>query len=322
MTTVLVTGGAGFIGSNIIDHLLALNSRIEIFVLDNLKNSVLSLTKNFNSSGVYTLVAEDLMETDLSFLPKNKDLFVLHLAANSDISIGALNPDIDFNNTVSATYSLLKRLRDYQVRGLLYTSGTGVYGDQRGVETSEDFGPLLPVSIYGASKLSAESLIFAFSHLYGFPVTVLRLANVVGRWQTHGVIYDFIRKLKNNPKELEILGNGLQCKPYIHVSQVVEAVSSFIYGTIQLPKILNLSAPDRITVNEIAEIVIKGLGLEGVKVSRGLSDVGWPGDVPQVGINDSQSRDLGLGPRLTSKEAVVKAVNELLSDPRSIDRSC
>ena len=198
------------------------------------------------------------------------------------------------------------------VKEIIYTSGSGIYGDVGTTPTPEDFGPLLPISFYGASKLACEGLISAFAHQYGMRAWIFRMGNVVGRRQTHGVGFDFINKLRADPTRLEILGDGSQSKSYVHVSDVVGAflyVSQRATGTVACH---NLATLDTIDVTSIAEIVIAEMGLSGVELTYTGGDRGWKGDVPQVRLPTDKIRALGWQAKHDSRQAVLRSVREML----------
>src|SRR6266852_5468972 len=215
-----VTGGAGFIGSNLCRYLLNADD-CNITVYDNFSNGRREFLQSFDGDSRLKIVEGDVLNFEFLVALLMGHDFVIHLAANADIAASAKQTDLDLKQTVLATFNVLEAMRQAGVRKIVYPSGSGVYGDVGGTATSETFGPLLPVSMYGATKLSAEGLISAFSQLFGMQAWMFRFANVVGPMQTHGVAYDFIRKLRKDPSRLVILGNGLQSRSYIHVEDVI-----------------------------------------------------------------------------------------------------
>jgi len=221
----LVTGGAGFIGSHIVDTILH-DPSSEVVIFDNLTSGRSSFVAAATRDRRCTFVPGDLLDAN-AVRRVVKDAapdIVFHLAANPDIARGALEPTLDFQQTIVATFHVLEAMRLARSPRLVFTSGSGVYGDHPDVATAETFGPLLPISMYGASKLAAEAMISSYAHMYGLTAYIFRFANVVGARQTHGVAFDFIRKLRSDPRRLEILGDGHQSKSYIHVSDVVSAI--------------------------------------------------------------------------------------------------
>jgi UDP-glucose 4-epimerase len=308
-----VTGGAGFIGSNVVDRLIQDNDS-EITIFDNFCSGKMSYIEHHMGNRHFKLVRGDLC--DLSYLKetiKGHD-FVFHFAANADISKSMVETSLDLNQTVIATYNLLEAMRQGGVRRIAYSSGSGIYGDVGLTETAEDFGPLMPISMYGASKLGAEGLICAFCHMFDMQAWIYRFANVVGRRQTHGVGFDFIRSLKKNHRELNILGDGKQSKSYIHISDIIEAMFFIIKKSSSKVNIFNVATDDYITVNEIARIVVEEMGFKDTKFIYTGGKRGWKGDVPVVRFNLEKIHNLGWSVKYNSKEAIKLSVQELLKE--------
>lgn len=308
---VLVTGGAGFIGSHLVDRLISEGH--DVLVFDNLSVGKLDLLKQHQKNPHFQFFNLDLLDQEslAKELPSDIEL-VYHLVANSDISKGIQNPGIDFDNTIKATYHLLNAMKEKGIKKIFFLSGSGVYGDRGDQVLAENFGPLMPNSMYGASKLSAEALIYAFAHFYDWQVWILRPANIIGPRATHGVIFDFIKKLKKNPQELEILGDGQQSKSYLYISDVIEAIMEVFQKSPEKINLFNLASEDSITVNEIAKIVVEEMGLSNVKFKYTGGKVGWKGDVPIVRLDNAAIYQLGWRPQYTSKDAVSKTARELL----------
>lgn len=313
MKKVLITGGAGFIGSHLIKRLL--NKKYEVVVFDNLSLGRKEFIEPYLDNPRFFFVKLDLLdkETLLNSLPHDIDT-VFHLAANSDISKGAIDTSIDFRNTTIATYNLLEAMKAKKIKRVFYTSGSGVYGNAGSTYTKETFGPLFPVSIYAATKLSAEAFISAFVHLYDMQAWIVRPANIIGPRSTHGVIFDFIRKLRSNPKQLQILGDGQQSKSYIYIDDVLDAFF-LIWKRGKKPiSLYNLTSADFITVTEIANIIIGTMGLRKVKLIYTGGNVGWKGDVPKVRLSQVLIKKLGWSPKYTTNSAVVQTVKDLLKE--------
>jgi len=310
---ILITGGAGFIGSHLVDDFIIKGKNVT--VLDNLSSGKSDFLKDHIKNPHFKFIQGDLLNTvDLKNAFKNKIDLVIHLAANPDISKGIEDPTLDFKQTIIATFNLLMKMKEKKVNKIIFFSGSGVYGDLGKKYASENFGPLLPVSMYGASKLSAEALVSAFSHLFGIQAWIFRPANIVGNRTTHGVIFDFIRKLKKNPHKLTILGDGKQSKSYLYTDDVLEAVWIALKKTGKPINIFNISSKSFVTVNEIAEIVIKQMGLNNVQIVHTGGKIGWPGDVPIVRIDSKKLHDLGWQPKFSSIDAVKKTAEELSKD--------
>ena len=249
----------------------------------------------------------------LSRVMKKVDL-VYHLASNPDIARSVRQPDIDFWEGTYLTNNILEAMRANGVKKIIYPSGSGVYGDIGKKEVAEDYSPLRPISTYGASKLACESLLSAYCHMFGMTASVFRFANVVGPRQTHGVGYDFIRKLGKNPRRLEILGDGRQSKSYIYVDDVIRAMRLVERKQKNGFDCYNVATIDYLTVTEIARIVVEIMGLREVKFEYTGGQRGWKGDVPVVRLNSEKIRKLGWKNQYNSMEAMIKAVEALIRE--------
>lgn len=309
---VFVTGGAGFVGSNLVERLL--DEEHEVTVYDDLSAGSRELICESEGRAGFRFIHADLLNLeDLTSALQNHDT-VFHLAANSDISKGRQQSDRDFRLGTVATFNVLEAMRLTNVPQLIFSSSSVVYGEPSVTPTPEDYGPLFPISLYGASKLACEGLISAFSHNYGLQAWIFRFANICGRHGTHGAIVDFIRKLRMNDKRLEVLGDGNQAKPNLHVS---ECVGGMIFGWQHAKEQLNyfnLGCEGATTTREIATAVVDALGLKEVKVEYTGGARGWPGDVAQVRLDCTKMERLGWKPKLSSTEAVRKAAQELAEE--------
>ena len=306
-----VTGGAGFIGSNLCAHLLAVESN-SVTVFDNFSNGKREFLDSFAHDARFKIIEGDMLNGAALVDAIGGHDSIIHLAANADIAASASQTDLDLKQTVLATFNILDAMRVQKVQKIIYSSGSGVYGDIGEYAPAEDYGPLLPVSMYGATKLGAEALICAFSHLFGLQARIFRFANVIGPHQTHGVGYDFIRKLRKNPTHLEILGNGLQSKSYIHVDDVINAIAHVSAHETLPMSIHNVGTGDYITVKQIAELVVEEMGLTGVQMTFGDTPFGWKGDVPVVRLNDNKLRKSGWAPKYRSEEAMRRSLRQML----------
>lgn len=313
---ILITGGAGFIGSHLTDSLLM--EGYNVTVIDNLSLGRLTNLLNAQNNQRFKFIKGDILDKELLFNIFNEGNFdtVFHMAANSDIAKSHVNPDVDFNNTLTTTYNVLLAMKEYNVKNIVFASTSAIYGDT-GVSVSEDFGPLFPISHYGASKLASEAYISSFCENYGFKAWITRFPNVVGERATHGAIYDFIKKLKKNPNELEVLGNGTQIKPYLYVKDLVEAILLIWKSTNEKINYFNLGVETRTTVKEIAEMVIDEMGLNAVIKYAG-GNRGWVGDVPTFSYSLDKIHALGWNPKVTSNEAVRKSIRYILDKDLSI----
>ena len=240
---------------------------------------------------------------------------VFHFAANPEVRVSTTNPEVHFNENVVATFNLLEAMRRGDVRELVFASSSSVYGEPDEIPVGED-APLKPVSVYGASKAACESLIRAYSKLYGIKAVVLRYANVVGPRLRHGVVWDFVVKLKRNPRELEVLGDGKQVRSYVYVDDAVEATIVAWRRASNDFEVYNVASEDWITVDEVADEVMRAMGFGSVtKVYRPvLHGVGWPGDVKRVALKIERLKALGFKPAMNSREAVRATAKKLLEE--------
>ncbi len=310
---ILVTGGAGCIGSDLVARLLQEGHYVTAF--DNLSSGKEEHVNEFIKSKRFRFIKGDLLEKkQIEDACKNIDT-VFHLAANSDIKYWPGDPtDEDMRLNTIATYNLLEAMRINNVKKIVFTSSSVVYGEAKKIPTPEDY-PLQPISLYAASKVACESMISGFCHMFGMRAWILRLANVIGgktRKVGKTVISDFIEKLGTNPKELEILGNGKQSKSYLLVDDCIEGMLTVMKKTSDVVNIYNLGPEDFITANEIAKIVVDEMGLKNVKFRYTGGDRGWLGDVPLFLLDTRKIKKLGWKPRQTSKEAVRIATRKIL----------
>jgi len=307
---VLVTGGAGFIGSHLVNRLVKEGYRVR--VVDNLSSGRLENIKHHIDARTIELVIGDLKDPQTALKAVEGVDAVFHFAANPEVRVSTTNPEVHFNENVVATFNLLEAMRKRGVRELVFASSSSVYGEPEEIPVDEN-APMRPISVYGASKASCENLIHAYSKLYGIKAVSIRYANVVGPRLRHGVVWDFIVKLKRNPRELEILGDGKQTRSYIYIDDAVEATMMAWRKTSTQFEVYNIGSEDWITVDEVVDEVIKAMELRNVKkVYRPvLHGVGWPGDVKRIALRIDKLQALGFKPRLNSRSAVYKAATEL-----------
>jgi len=312
-----LTGGAGFIGSHFTDVLLGNSSVAAVTVYDNLSSGREWHIQQHLENPQFQFIRGDI--SDLGFLTHvmaGHDV-VIHLASNPDIARAVNDPEIDFRQGTALTNNVLEAMRRSGVPRLLYASGSGVYGDLGEKALREDHGPLLPVSTYGASKLAGEAMISAYCSMFGMTACVFRFANVVGARQTHGVGFDFVRRLMENPRRLRILGDGNQSKPYIHVSDVVSAVLCAEERCSDAFSVFNVATDDAITVTEIACLASECLQIvPQPEFDYTGGDRGWKGDVPVVRLNADKISSLGWRPHANSYEAMRRALMEMIADER------
>jgi len=312
----LVTGGAGFIGSHLVDRLVYEGWSVR--VLDNFNSGRMENIEHHKGSRKVEILRGDLKNPEEAEKAVRDVDIVFHYAANPEVRVGTTNPEIHFNENVVATFNLLEAMRKNDVEELVFTSSSSVYGEPEEIPVGEE-APIKPVSVYGASKAACESLIHAYSKLYGVRAVILRYANVVGPRLRHGVVWDFVVKLKKNPRELEVLGDGRQVRSYVYVDEAVEAtIIAWRKGEKDFA-VYNVASEDWMTVDEVADEVVKAMGLSGVvKVYRPvLHGVGWPGDVKRVALKIDRLKSLGFKPSMGSREAVRATAKKLIEELKS-----
>jgi UDP-glucose 4-epimerase len=311
---ILVAGGAGFIGSHLCDALL--NKGNKVIVADKLIMGAQNIEhlKNNDNFKFYEMELANQENVDRLF-SENKIDAVYHMAANSDIQKGGKEPSIDFNDTLLTTRALLEGMRKADVKNLFFASTSAVYGEMPDVVLTEKTGGIKPVSYYGGAKLASEALISSYVSMCDMNTVIFRFPNVIGPRLTHGAVFDFIRKLRRNPKELEILGNGTQCKPYIYVLDLVDVIVKLTEEFKPGEDVYNISVKSEgTTVTRIAEIVVDVLGLDDVEFKYTGGDRGWKGDVPRFEYDISKVLATGWEPKYTSDEAVRQTVMDAVKE--------
>lgn len=307
-----VTGGAGFIGSHLVDKLLEKGNIVTVY--DNLSSGDKDFIKQHLERDDFTFIEADLLDLEqVKKEIKDHDV-VFHIAANPHVRLGEKQTDLDLKQGTIVTYNILEGMRQNGIKKIVYSSSSVVYGETPGMSLPETYGPTLPISFYGAGKLGGEGLISAFCGTFDFQAWVYRFANVVGIRGTHGVIIDFINKLKKNPNELEILGDGKQQKPYLHVSDCVDGILFGFEKSNEALNLFNLGCDSNTTVTKIAEMVVEEMGLKDVKFKYTGGERGWKGDVPRFQLDASKINKLGWNERYTSDDAVRKAIKEVLDN--------
>lgn len=313
---VFVSGGAGFIGSHLVRWLLKDERVQRVVIFDNFSSGQQSHLQEVLHDPRLEIAKADLKELSAVTSAMAGCDTVFHLAANPDIARAATQPDIDFWEGTYLTQNVLEAMRVSNAGKIFYTSGSGVYGENPEVAFQEDYGPCLPISTYGASKLACEGLISAYCHMFELCGRAFRFANVVGPRQTHGVGYDFIRRLENDPARLRILGDGSQKKSYIHVDDILAAMRVADERAGKPYDMFNVATDDYITVREIADLALKVSGIPPGQTVYEFSggDRGWKGDVPIVRFDCSKIKALGWQARRTSAEAVTDAMKAMLGE--------
>jgi len=314
----LVTGGAGFIGSHLCDSLAKHDWQITILdnfsagSRDNLRHFLLQRPKEVK-----------LLEGDCTNPAHVKRALrgvetVFHFAANPEVRLELNDPHTCFRQNVYATYVLLQQIKDNpKIRTLVFLSTSTVYGEAETMPTPESYDPLKPISPYGASKLASEALISAYAYTYNKKAIILRLANIIGPRSQHGVIHDFVRKLRKNPKQLEILGDGTQNKSYLYIDDCINAIEIAYKTARDQVEIYNVGSEDQIPVTKIANIIAEEMGLHNVKFTcTGGVDGGrgWKGDVKNMQLDITKIKTLGWKPKHNSKQAVRKATKHVITE--------
>ncbi|MFA5959867.1 MAG: NAD-dependent epimerase/dehydratase family protein [Tatlockia sp.] len=310
-----LVGGAGFIGSHFIDALLAHPETAKVTVFDNFSSGKAWFYQQHNQDPRFFVVKGDAKDREALQLAMANHEVVMHFAANPDIARAMSDPAIDFIEGFYLTHQVLEAARLTHVKRLIYTSGSGVYGEVAGA-SGEDQSGMYPISTYGASKLASEAFISSYCHMFDLSACVFRFANVVGPRQTHGVGYDFINKLKKNPSQLAILGDGQQTKSYVHISDVVNAVFLANEALQDKYAVFNVATNDTLSVQEIAQLTVRCMGItQPVTFQYTGGDRGWKGDVPVVHLNTEKMRALGWQCQYSSFEAMRHALLAMIEMP-------
>ncbi|HJM67940.1 MAG TPA: SDR family NAD(P)-dependent oxidoreductase [Candidatus Thalassarchaeaceae archaeon] len=307
---VLVTGGAGFIGSHLVDRLVARGDSVTIF--DNMSSGREEFISHHGDS--IRFIEGDLLDLDAVKAAMEGIELVFHLAANPDIRLGTRVTDTDLKQGTVATYNVLEAMRCADVKNIAFSSSSVVYGEADEMPTPESYGPLFPISLYGASKLGSEALITSWVGTFGLKAWLFRFANIVGARGTHGVIFDFIHKLKADPSRLEVLGNGLQEKSYMEVIDCAHAMVHLTESTDEAVNCFNLGTDDTCSVRRIAEIVVEETGFENVSIEYTGGDRGWAGDVPKTMLDPSALIATGFEPSFNSEDAIRHTATTLIQE--------
>lgn len=304
---VVVTGGAGFIGSCIVEKFLDMGN--SVIVLDNLDSGKMEFIEKFKETPNFHFNKTDLLNDDIDSYFKDADE-VYHFAANPDVKVGNVDSRVHFDQNIVVTYRVLEACRKNNIKKFIFASSSTVYGETDIIPTPEE-SHLEPISLYGASKLASESLISSYAHNFDIKSYVFRLANVIGGRSTHGIIFDFFNKLKTNPNEMEILGDGTQNKSYMYVDDCIDAILFAIEKSNETIQVFNIGSENQTDVKTIAGIVSEELNLNPEFGFTG-GDRGWKGDVPKMMLDISKLKNLGWQPRYNSEEAVRKTIQEIV----------
>jgi UDP-glucose 4-epimerase len=312
---ILVTGGAGFIGSHLVNYLS--EKKCDITIIDNLSAGNYENIANVIKNDKINFIENDLSNYKNNELHLDEISTVFHLAAYPEVRTGHSNPELAYKENIENTYVLLEKIRKSNVKKIIFASSSVVYGEPEFIPTPENYGPLLPISPYGGSKLACEGLISAYCNNYGIQGIILRLANVIGSRSRHGVIWDFLNKLRNDKNKLEILGDGKQTKSYVHVKDCIDAFVFSLLNSEKKMNVMNIGNNDQIEVKDIAKIVCDNSNLPNTKLvfSGGTKDGrGWIGDVKEMRLDITKLKQMGWMPKFSSAEAVDLATKELLKE--------
>jgi UDP-glucose 4-epimerase len=309
---ILVTGGAGFIGSHLVDCLIEKGSKVTVF--DNLSSGKIEFIEKHLENPDFTFIKGDLLDQE-AIEKACKDIdFVCHVAANPDVRLGASDTRVHLDQNILATYYLLEAMRRNNTKKIAFTSTSTVYGEASIMPTPEDYGPLIPISLYGASKLACEAFITSYSHTFDMQAWIFRFANIVGPRSTHGITVDFIKKLRKNSNMLEILGDGKQEKSYLYVSECVDAILFIIKNSEEKVNIFNIGSEDTISATEIGKAIIEEMELSNVEFIYTGGSRGWKGDVPRMRLGIEKMKNLGWRPVYTSERSVRETARALLGE--------
>jgi UDP-glucose 4-epimerase len=309
MMFCIVTGGAGFIGSHIVDTLIAGGD--DVLVIDDCSTGTIENLAGHCANERVTIINKNLLDDGWQQYLKGADR-VYHIAADPDVRTSSVTPDSQIRNNVIATHRVLEVMRAHSVPELVFTSTSTVYGEATVIPTPETYAPLEPISVYGATKLACEAMISAYCHSFKMQAWIYRFANIIGERSNHGVIWDFIQKLRADPQQLEILGDGRQTKSYLEVEECVRAVQYGVDYAHEAVNTFNIGSEDWIDVVRIADIVAAEMGLSTVRYRFTGGARGWVGDVPRMQLAVEKLKSLGWKPSTNSEESVHTAVRAML----------
>ncbi len=311
MKNCLVIGGAGFIGSYLCKELLKQCDKVVCF--DNLMRGKVENISSLKKDDKFSFIKGDANNVNalVKIINSNEINYIFHLAANSDIQASADDPKIEFESTASTTWHILIAMKRCGVKNLFFASTSAVYGELTKESFSEE-DVLNPISYYGSAKMASEAFIKSFSYMNDFNALIFRFPNVIGPNLTHGVFFDFINKLRVNQNELHVLGNGTQSKPYMHVSDLVNAITAFVWENVGI-NIFNIGVETSTSVKTIAEMVVQEMNLTNCKIIYGSENVGWKGDVPKFNYSLDKIHKKGWHATMTSDEASLKTIKEALN---------
>ena len=313
--TALITGGAGFIGSYIAEKLVKAGTNNR--VIDNLVTGKKeNLTKCFEQDNF------SFLEHDLGNLEGMEEHFddvdvLFHFAADPEVRTGYNNPEDSFEQNIVNTFNLLQKIKQTNIKKIVFASSSSVYGDAKMIPTNEEYGPLRPISHYGASKLACEAMVSSFCHNYDIEGVIIRPANVIGHRGRHGLIWDLVHKLKSNQDELELLGDGKQTKSFIHISDAIDGIFFSLNNLQDKVEVYNLGSEDSVEIIDVAKIVCKNMGLDKIKINLtgGVDNGrGWKGDIKIAHLDIAKLKNSGWIPKLSSIHAADITSQEIIKE--------
>ena len=308
---VFVTGGAGFIGSHIVDELVRRD--FDVIVYDNLSTGYERHLQSGLSKGRVGLIVGDILDLPNMINSMKGSELVFHLAANADVRGGKANTAVDLEQNIVGTHNVLEAMRINHVPEIVFTSSATVYGEPEIFPTTENYAPL-QTSLYGASKFSAEAMIQAYGEYFGIRSYMFRFVSWIGERYSHGVVYDFIKKLKTNPNEMEILGDGNQRKSYLHVEDGVRGIFLSMQNIREQKNVINLGHEDYMNVKRLASIVIEEMGLKDVTFRYTGGVRGWLGDSPFVHLDIRKIESAGFKPQVSIEQGIRRTARYLLEN--------
>ena len=313
--TAVITGGAGFIGSYIAEKLV--ENGTDTKVIDNLVTG-----KKENLSKCFDQDNFSFLEYDLGNLDGIEDHLsdadiLFHFAADPEVRTGYSKPEDSFEQNIVNTFNLLQKIKQSKIKKIVFASSSSVYGDAKIIPTNEEYGPLSPISHYGASKLACEAMVSSFCHNYNIEGVILRPANVIGLRGRHGLIWDLVHKLKINQDELELLGDGKQTKSFIHISDAIDGIFFSLNNLQDKVEVFNLGSEDSVEIMDVAKIVCKNMGLNEIKINLtgGVDDGrGWKGDIKIAHLDITKLKNSGWMPKLSSINAADITSHEIIKE--------
>jgi UDP-glucose 4-epimerase len=314
---VFVTGAAGFIGSTLVDRLLARG--LEVVGYDNLSTGLAEFLADARRQPRFTFVQGDVLDEPTLRAAMAGCDFAFHLAANADVRFGTNHPRRDLEQNTIATYNVLEAMRANGVRRVAFSSTGSIYGEPTVFPTPETAPFPIQTSLYGASKLAGEGLLAAYAHGFGFETYIFRFVSILGERYTHGHVFDFFRKLRADPTRIEVLGNGLQRKSYLYVQDCVDAIFTVVDQAHEPVNIYNLGTTEYVTVNQSLGYICEALGLSPERSYTG-GERGWIGDSPFILLDTARVNALGWTPRVTIREGILQTLRFLQDSPWVLER--